>query len=396
MPLGATNPCPFRLGGDVLAENQSRIAADLVASMRVAPLGVMVIAAGAPTAYYGRNGTGVATFDSGATYVLGGTLTYSAVVTADLAITLGGTWYDEIGVSTLVNIVGVDAVPLGTSDALDSITWDRSAITLEGASGSYVVVIYADDCARTIDQYGGDLEKRNSITEAESPYAWGWLIEMRSMRGSAYANEGLVDIENLAWARMFGFLQRVAEQEAAASDPARTADGRLRRWAQWLGLAILSTDSEATIRRKCSAFKLLKLGAVEPNLETLLPTLLGSAYVGMYRDIGTLDAPPVPTYWSEVTIPAGTTAALSLGTGGGTVANDEPVWLSSRFHLTVVITVPPAQTVQQVANLCESDLTRLLNNLLPSVATFCWGRLDSYSGDEGFILDQSQLAFDLL
>lgn len=396
MPLGALNPCPFRLGGDVLAENHSRICADLVASMRVAPLGVMIVTNGVPVAYYGRNGNGVTTFDSGATYVLGGSLAYSFVISSGFVLTLGASWNDEIGTVTPVNLVGVEATPIGAASAVVSIGWSRNVAVIVGASGSYVVTIYADDCARTIDQYGGDINKSNSITEAESPYAWGWLLEMRVMRGSAYADDGLVDVENLAWARMFGFLQRVAEQESAASDPSRTAGGRLSRWAKWLGLAILSTDSEATVRNKCAAFKRLKLGAVEPNLTTILPTLLGSAYAGLYRDVGTLDSPPVSTYWNEYPAPAATVAALSLGLGGGSIANDQPVWLSQRFHLTVVIDVPTNQTVQQIANLCESDLSQVLNNILPSVATFCWGRLDSYGGDDGFIVGQSLLAFDLL
>jgi hypothetical protein len=356
----------------------------------------MIISSAVPTVYYGRNGNGVATFDSGSTYVLGGSLTYSGTTSGGLGIILGSSWFDELGASIAVNIVGVDVTPIGTSAAPTSINWSSNIIGIAGASGSYVVTIYADDCARTIDQYGGDLNKTNSITEAVSPYAWGWLLEMRTMRGSAYANEGIVDIENLAWARMFGFLQRVAEQESVASDPSRTSGGRLRRWAQWLGLSILSTDTEATIRAKCAAFKRLKLGAVEQNLETLLPALLGSAYVGMYRDVGTLDAPPVPTYWNDNPAPAATDAAFNLGAGGGSAANDQPVWISQRFHLVVVITVPTNQTVQQVVNICQSDLSKLLNNILPSVATFEWGRLSSYGAYTGFILDQSLLDFDLL
>lgn len=396
MPFGATNPCPFRLGGDFLAEQHSRMAADLVASMRVAPLGIMIVVDGVPKAYYGRNGNGVTTFDSGSTYKLGGSLDYSASTSGGLSIALGGSWLDEINAPTKVNIVGVESTPIGSSATPTAVTWYRNTLAIEGASGSYVVTIYTDDCARTIDQYGGDLNKTNSATEAESPYAWGWLQEMRVMRGSAYANDGKVGIENLAWARMFGFLQRVAEQEAAASDPARTTGGRLKRWAKWLGVSVLSTDSEAAIQAKCAAFKLLKLGAVEPNLETVLPMLLGPVFVGIYRDFGTFDSPPVPTYWSETTVLEGTEEAIGLGEGGGTTPNDETVWTSQRFHPTVIVQVPTNQTVQQVANLCESSLTKLMHNILPSVATFSWGRLDSYDGHDGFILGQSLLKFDLL
>lgn len=391
------NPCPIRLGGDLTAADTSRIAADLVAAYRTAPLGILVITAGVPTAYYGRNGNGVATFDGGSTWMLGNTLACSLSTGGPYSIQVGTSWVDEIGVATLVNIVSVDVTPIGASTAVTAIATDRNLITLTGptASDSYVLVIHTDDTARTIDQYGGSLNKHDSVTEAESPYAWGWLLEMRQIRGSAYANDGLVDVENKAWARMFGFLQRVAEQESAASDPANTSGGRLNRWAQWLGLAILSTDSEETIRNKCAAFKALKLGAADANLVSIISRILGPAYVSLYRDVGTFTAPPVPTYWSESAIPAGVNTAFNLGPGGGTIANDEPVWLSKRFEPTVIVTVPSGQVEQDVANLCDVDLARALNNLLPSVARFNWGRLDSYGGDEGFILDQSLLDFDL-
>jgi hypothetical protein len=398
MPFGATNPFPFREGGDAPAEAWSRITADLVASMRVAPLGVMIVAAGVPTAYFGRNGNGVATFDSGATYVLGGTLTYSAAYAFGLAITLGTSWIDEVGQSWAVNIVGADVTGIGTATAATGTAFDRNQVlfTGTGVSDSYVIEIYTDDGSRTIDQYGGDLNKRNSATESDSPYAWGWLLEFRQMRGSAYANDGLIDIENLAWARMFGFLQRVSEQASAATDPTNTSGGRLRRWLQWQAIAILSNDTEAAMRAKASAFKMLKQGSADQYLLPMIQAALGSAYAGVYRNKGTFDSPPVPTYWNESSIPASITTEFSLGVGGGTTPNDNPVWMSERFRLVVIVQIPANQTVQDVINVCESSLTTLLNNALPSVATFEWGRLDTYGGDEGFFLDQSLLDLDLL
>src|SRR5512142_1524233 len=108
MPFGCMYSFPFLFVWVAIVDDSSRVAADLVAAMRTSPLGVLVITAGIPAAYYGRNGNGVATFDGGTTYMLGNSLAFSITTGGPYSIQLGDSWVDELGVATLTNIVSID------------------------------------------------------------------------------------------------------------------------------------------------------------------------------------------------------------------------------------------------------------------------------------------------
>lgn len=226
-----------------------------------------------------------------------------------------------------------------------------------------------------IGDYGGALDKRDSETEGNLPYAFQVYLELRSMRGSAYAKNttDLVHVENLSLARTIatvGF--RVPEKMRANALPARSGE-RLSYWAKVLGIPIRVGDQSWQIRQRCAAHYKAATGPTIDTVTTVVSELLGSAFVAVHMFTGSsLSVPPTITYWPGVN-----PGPASYSLGGG-------AWLSERCHLFVETTKPAGMSDAEYHDLLDVQLFQLLDRILPAWATFDYGTL-------GFILDVSQL-----
>lgn len=231
-----------------------------------------------------------------------------------------------------------------------------------------------------ISDYGGSLDKVDSTTEGDRPYAWLWYRELQAMRGSAYSSEvggTLVHAENLALARLFaGVFSRLPEKIVANSVPS-TSDEKLSHWVTVLRVRTNDGDTPEIIRNKCSAKFKLALGPTELNTDEAVRALLGNFYTSTVRNVGSsLAAPPTPTHWPGID-----PGPSSYDLGGGT-------WLSSRKHLVVVSVKPASGDEAAWRELMNVQLFDLLDTLCPADATF------NYSTSASFILDVSRLDFD--
>jgi len=232
---------------------------------------------------------------------------------------------------------------------------------------------------RKIGHYGGELDKRDSNTEGERPYAWRWYRELQAMRGSAYTTDDdtLVHIEHVAIARAEAGRTRAAEKLHANQTPA-TSDERLESHVNALGVRTAATDSRSEVRARCAAKDQAAKGNNQRHVDTSLETLLGDAYVRSWRQRGTdLANPPTLTFWPGVN--AGP-AAYSLGGGA---------WLSERANLVIEVQQPDTMTEAEFLDLMNVHLFHHLTWLLPAYMTFNW----ALEVSTGFVLDVSQLDF---
>lgn len=385
MGFGGLYPAPHRLGGNTRegwrAEQHARACADLVALQRVMPLCVFSLRCdpAAFTAslvtYLGRNGQGADIAGANALQVSWNT------ETDRLAITLRP-YVDELGKlhnwrlqSPICRAAPGGNVPIVSVDApSNTVTLDMAGFI---ATTRLVFVFRGTDRQARIEDYGGSLDKKNSKTEGEAPYSHGFLLDLETSRGSAYRTDGLLGVENRAYARFFQFLQRVLEQYAAGAVPATASGYRLQQWARWLGVYSTGLEDWELLNR-CAAHAMLRSGSLDSVLQLICQKVLGNAFVRIDRaPDDDWDSPwlPVPTYWD------GNQGAGDLDLGEGT-------WMSIRSHIKVVVRLVPGMTLEQLSSLCERVLAPLLDVALCGVATYSWGR------EGGFVLGASRLGFD--
>lgn len=385
MGSGGIYPLPIRLGGTARegwrAEQHARACADLVTLQRVLPLCMFSLRCDPAqfTAtlvnYLGRNGQGT---DIAGANVL--RVTWNTELD-QLTISLRP-YVDEL--SKLHNwrlqapacraAPGGDVPIVSLDPASNTVTFDVSGLT---ATTRLVFVFRGTDRQARIEDYGGSLDKQNSATEGEVPYAHGYLVDIETSRGSAYKKDGLIGAENKAFARYFQFLKRVLEQYAAGAVPATASGYRLHQWAKWLGVYSTGLEDWELLNR-CAAHAMLRSGSLDGVLKLICGRVLGNAFVRIDRapdDDWDLPWLPVPTYWD------GNQGAGDLDLGDGT-------WMSIRSHVKVVVQLIPGMTIEQLASLCERVLAQLLDVALCGVATFSWGRAG------GFVLGASRLGFD--
>lgn len=229
-----------------------------------------------------------------------------------------------------------------------------------------------------IGDYGGSLDKEDSVTEAEEPYAAQWYRELHAMRGSGFTQSPytLVDAENIAIARMSAAVwSRMPEKVRANATPLR-ADEKLENWVLVLNVPTQADDQRWQIRERCVASYKSSQGPTAQGIVDSLSDLLGETFVDATWQTGAdLATPPTITYWPGVN--AGP-ATYSLGGGA---------WFSERSHLTVQVTPPASSGLSEFYNLMNVQMFQLLDTLLPCWATFNWADSD------GFLLDISQLDF---
>jgi hypothetical protein len=231
---------------------------------------------------------------------------------------------------------------------------------------------------RSIGDYGGSLDKRDSETEGLAPYAATVYTMIQSMRGSAFTqNTGtLVHVENLALARFWSTLAfRYPEKVRANATPAG-ADEKLSYWVQVLGIPRKDDDPDWAVRERCVAHFRAANGPTYPIVLQAVTDLLGDKFVGLVLSTGTdLENPPAITYWPGVN-PGPTSYDLGHG-----------AWFSERAHVAVVVGDQFAHDATN-SDLLNVQLFRLLDELLPAKCTFNW------TTTTGFLLDVSDLDFD--
>jgi len=213
-----------------------------------------------------------------------------------------------------------------------------------------------------IDDYGGGGDKRDHLEGMASHARWIYRA-LQGAQGSAYSKSmtGLLHAENLADARSGAAAMRAAEKLETNSFPSR-ADDALQYWVNTLGVSVGSDDTNDDVRRKAQARYQSGTGNHAVALETAVGTLLGSAFVAIYRNGGVaIDTPSLHTYWPGVN-PGPITYDLD-GSGA---------WYSDNAHILVVVTEDRAVNLSQIRRLFNVDLVELLDRMLPAWVTFEW------------------------
>ena len=385
MPFGAFSPLPLRLGSDPergwSSQAQSRLAADLVAARRTAPLAQFTydLTAGTILSYVAQCGSGpslvptVTNFGAGqyAFRWLGAYRDHADVyhpwkVRAAVVTAQGSA---PVGVTVVID------PPAGLGDLAIYCT---NLATSAAAAPIVTITVYGDWLPdRQIGDYDGATDKADSLTEGDSSYCYDWFLELQSMRGSAYSTSaGNVDAENFAMARQFGALSRNAEKLEANSLPG-TSDEKLEAWVKILGVSVRQTDQRWQIRQRAEAkLKAATSNAQPSDVDDAVRALLGDSFVAVHRITGTsLDTETPATYWA-----GGNAGTASYSLGGG-------AWYSDRSFYWVEVTQPTNANDSDFARLMGVDFFELLDLRLPAHMTFGWATSD------GFILDVDLLDF---
>jgi hypothetical protein len=395
MPLGAFAPLPFRLGGSPeegwTASQHARAAADLVALVRSSPLAVLTVNKSGSTvpveSYHGQNGVGLGhapTTASGGTGII--TLTWGKSYQTALYIRLDRededrSWTVRQAVGSIQGSAHRDVA----CSVADNVATVRITDAGTPADGRVTVEVWGSWLPLpAIGTYGGDLNKQDSATEADVPYAAACYRDIQGMRGSAYSTERrtIVHAENLARARFWAYFAfRLPEKVAANATPAR-ADEKLPYWVDVLGVTVRPGDEAWQIRQRCVTAFRASPGPTYDTIETTLRDLLGTdIYVGLLISEGaSLSAPPTLTFWPGVN-----PGPDVYDIGGG-------AWLSERAHIGIDVVQPPSMTNGEFRNLMNVQMFEVVSKLLPAWCTFAW----FISSESGFLLDISRLDFDRL
>ncbi len=388
--FGAFCPLPLRLtagsaDGGWSAEQHSRLAADVSAAWRTAPLALMTVEVGASSvslvSYNGRNGVGAA---------YAPTLTYTSATQPCKAV-WAPTYVNALDEEETWVVRHADAELQWTGSGARGATVRQEPAAINGVdvvvtSGiptpyRLVIEVYGEwGSSRNIGDYGGDLEKENNTTEALAPYAAQWYREMHAARGSAYttAPYTLVDFENLAIARILAAsFSRNAEKLTANATPLR-ADERLDYWVNVLGIPNTPSDPRWLLRQRCSAHFETATAPTVAAVITALQRLLGEAFVDLYTYTGTdLDNEPIPTYW-----PAGQHGPSEYSIGGST-------WLSRRCMLRIQVQQPPGMSLAEFLQLMDVQMAQMLDRMLPAWVTWMWSQ-----GSDGFRVGVDRIGVD--
>jgi hypothetical protein len=236
------------------------------------------------------------------------------------------------------------------------------------------VTLWGSESAK-ISDYDGALDKTDSETEGDTPYAWIWYRDYTAMIGSlpTASTSTIVHAQKLALARHEAAKTRAVERAIANSLPA-TADEAIYAWAEVLKVPVGPNDRRHDIRVNCAAKFAATRGPTMTATDAALEQLLGSMFVQTHRTIGaSLSVPPTQTFW-----PGGTPGDPAASLGGAT-------WQSERAHLAVQLIYPQAGDVEEFLRKANVTLFQHMDRVLPIWATYNWA---SWSGDTlGFYLD---------
>lgn len=371
--LGGLCPLPIRLGGDDesgwTANKHARVCADLAAVNRTLPFAVVTLTRGnspgdAPSIvrYSGKEAPG--------SLVLGGTWPNDLTLTWDQAPEneLGERYQLRINsfsahrhgdtIQPTCEITAPHQVTIGEVDGGDAFY------------GTITVKVYASwGKAATIEDYGGDLDKRDAERETV-PYAWLQYQDLTGSLGSGYgtAMSGAFHSRKLAIARALAACLRSEERLRANAHP-DTADAMLEEWTKSVNVAVPFGESKAKTRKYTALMFRAESGQSIPAIERACSALLGDKFIGVR--VFDIDDPASvwPTSWDI---------------GGG-------VWASTRCKFLVDVKPPLNAGDQEFKDLVQVRLMNMLDRIAPSHSWFNW----TIPGD-GFFLDVSPLDYTAL
>lgn len=384
--FGGFAPLPIRLGGSategLTAVQHARICADLCAAKRTMPFARLTFTKSGSTItvdwYVDTTGNYTASFP----------VTLTAVGTGITEITFPAAVENEYEVSEPVNIKSAKTAADSATSIKTTYTivspnkirvYSFNGTTNAAADATVTVAVWSPPSRNPrIGDYDGALDKEDTRTEIE-PYAWTWYQEYGGMLGSAFSTEltGGVHGAKLALARMECGVARAAEAAPNNALPG-TSDAMLGDWVNILKIRLNGDEDKHTIRQRCAAKFKASSGNSRTDVDRAVTELIGGYFVALYRQQGSdLANPPAITYWPGVN-PG--TSLYSLGGGA---------WFSERSHLVVEVTKPAGVPDPEWMTLMNVELSRELDTLLPSWATFNWAT----DLDEGFELDIDDLDF---
>jgi hypothetical protein len=238
---------------------------------------------------------------------------------------------------------------------------------------------------RRIGHYGAALDKENSSSEGDRPYAWGLYVELRAAKGGAFRSldsmSGLVHSECLAIARSEAARWRAGDKIRWNSEPS-TSGEKVYSWAIRLGVDVTVRDTRQDIRQRCAAKWRTSAGNSGRNVDEAVESLLlGPAFVRAWRITGSdLATPPTLTFWP--TVNPGPDSYNLHSTSG-------EAWFSERCHYIVETQRPSTMGEAEYLELVNVHLFSLLDNALSAWATFDWAE----DIEDGFELDLDDLDF---
>jgi len=389
--FGAFAPMPIRLGGSDATENwtaeqQSRVAADVVALFRASSLAVLTLTStGSISSYHGQNGVGLGNAPS---VVVNGA--------GDFTLNWAASYQGPLWVKTFHegqvfpwNVQQVQVHASGAATVLPcaaAITLPTSVRVIFTGTGSATIEVWGSWIPLPqIGTYDGSPDKENSVTEGEATYASVWYQEIQGMRGSAFTKKPgtFVHCENLALARFWGYhAMRLPEKLRANSTPARS-DERLPYWAEVLGVGTRPGEETWSLRQRCALAYKVALGPTFDRVNQAVAQLLGDTLVQVtFPPELPLSVTPPSTYWYPVN--PGAPGSSLTGSPTGT-------WTSRRAKLLVEIQWLPTMTWAEFRELIDVQLWQLLDTLLPAWMTWT---VYQDTGHLGFLLDISHLDID--
>lgn len=398
MPFGGLSPLPLRLGASsdvsISPENWLRLCDDVVATR--SPLAVLYIQE--PAGVYGactvsglsRAGTDPRFIPATSSLVsYGGGHTFRQI-----EIDLGEGYTDStfgdlrkwkprsaiVGCSTTVSVCRL------------SISGNKVYLrfaTMPVAQQSYYAVIYGETEQRWSGDYGASPYKKAAKYAGATPYAAIWLTEMMKARGDAFstATGSYTQMENIALARSFAYLQNISERHAACQLPMQ-ADQIIGRWARVLDIGT-NDDRDWQVRNKCAAKYSLTLGGVSnESLDQSATLLFGSNFTGV-----TWGGPSESsTDYNPGGLPNGTFWPVFEMDGPGSLNIDDAAWSSPIYHFVVDLTAANTTEAARLYAIATRDFDEILRPSLPPVVTWDY----RFNHDSGFNLGVDHLNRDAL
>lgn len=366
-------------------EAQSRLALDVAAIRRAAPLAIAALkieSAGtaALVFYIGQDPGQVRPFIS---------VDWNNSVAGVGIITLRWTKAakGEDGFTTLpVRVNGARRTGRGTGKSwISSVTDDSVSVSVQISATTFpytvdLKVLGSFGDTKTVwRDYGGHPEKRAASNE-EIPYAYAHYDDVEAGLGNAFTTDrtGIVHLKKLVIARRLAGVSRARERAIANSIPGTSTD-LLRLWSSILQVKVFAGDPDWLIRDRTErAF--ISINPLDfDELADECRAIIGDYFVDFeHIDTDDLENPPAGTFW-----PKGPVGSPVIDLGGGT-------WTTKRQHLVVRVKAPQSPGDNDF-NLLMMQLTNMLTRRMPGTWTFNWAIEGS-----GFFLDQSWLGYDAL
>jgi hypothetical protein len=392
MPFGGLSPFPLRLGAQsntsISPENWLRLCDDVVQQRH--PLAVLLITE--PVENYGPcTVTGLfmgGTDPSAITAQLDEMATDNSYL---ITVNMGAGYVDSTsGKFRPWAVKFASAKQVGhliseDVDVYDNSDIEFSYVDVRTGARTHTLVVWGETEPRFSGDYGAEPTKEAAKEAGAVPYAWVWLQEMQAIRGDAFSTTpgSYTQMENIAAARMFAYVQNLAERNAASQIPMQ-ADQAIGRWASLLNIGT-TDDRDWQVRRKCAAkFTLTTTGASEQSLEAAASLLFGSNFSEIAWDLGSIDSPPPNTLWPGDLEHIGP-AVLDIGIGYA--------WTSSRYHFDVRLTSTNDTEMARLVGIGRRDFDEILIDVMPPVVT--WSYQFNHT-DDGFALSVDKLDRDTL